>query len=158
MSGYLYFPNNLKDIKDHIQAYMIICKIFLQLKVTVFKENLNLQLPLIFYSSAVFIFETVFISEQIAENSIGALQEIFHQNKFITSLNVNVFSYMILQFKLSLENFIIILYDFKNTVARQFYFEKPQFVPQKLEMKLKHVKIKHSVSSPLKSKGRPFFS
>ena len=56
-----------------------------------------------------FIFETVFISEQIAENSIGALQEIFHQNKFITSLNVNVFSYMILQFKLSLENFIIIL-------------------------------------------------
>ena len=42
MSGYLYFPNNLKDIKDYVSAYMIICKIFLQLIVTVFKENLNL--------------------------------------------------------------------------------------------------------------------
>ena len=52
---------------------MIICKIFLQLMVTVFKENLNLQLPLIFYSSVMFIFETVFISEKIAENSFGAL-------------------------------------------------------------------------------------
>ena len=28
MRGYLYFPNNLKDIKGHIYAYMIICKIF----------------------------------------------------------------------------------------------------------------------------------
>ena len=27
MSGYLNFPNNLKDIKDH-KAYMIICEIF----------------------------------------------------------------------------------------------------------------------------------
>ena len=23
MSGYLYFPNNLKDLKDHIKANMI---------------------------------------------------------------------------------------------------------------------------------------
>ena len=41
MSGYLYFPNNLKDVKD-IQAYMIPYKIVLQLIVTVFKENVNL--------------------------------------------------------------------------------------------------------------------
>ena len=51
MSGYLYFPNNLKDIENHIQAYMIIYKIFFQLMGTVVKENLNLQLPPIFYSS-----------------------------------------------------------------------------------------------------------
>ena len=42
MSGYLYFPNNLKDIKGHIMADMISCKIFFQLMVTVFKEKLNL--------------------------------------------------------------------------------------------------------------------
>ena len=65
---------------------MVISRIFLQLMVTVFKENLNLQLPLIFCSSVRFIFVTVFISEQIAENSFGALQEI--SDKFITKLNV----------------------------------------------------------------------
>ena len=37
MSGYLYFLNNLKGIKEHFKF-----KIFLQLIVTVFKENLNL--------------------------------------------------------------------------------------------------------------------
>ena len=79
MSDYLYFPNNLKDIKYHIQAYMISGKIFFQLMVTVFKENLNLQLRLIFYSSIRFVFETVFISEQIAENRFGALLEISYK-------------------------------------------------------------------------------
>ena len=59
--------------KDLIWVYMIICKIFFQLMVIVFKENLNLQLPLIFYSSVMFTFETVFISEQIAENRFGEL-------------------------------------------------------------------------------------
>ena len=96
MSGYLYFPNNLKDIKDHIQADMISCKIFFQLMVTVFKEKLNLQLPLIFYSSIRFVFEKAFISEQIAENRFGALLEI--SDKFTTKFNV--FGYMILQFRL----------------------------------------------------------
>ena len=38
MSDYLYFPNNLKDVKDYIQADMISCKIFFELMVTVFKE------------------------------------------------------------------------------------------------------------------------
>ena len=40
---------------------------------TAFKEDLNLWLHLIFYSSVMFIFEAVFISEQIAENRFGAL-------------------------------------------------------------------------------------
>ena len=45
-------------------------------------------MPLLFYSSVVFIFETVFTQEKIAENSFGDLQEIFHQDKFINKLNV----------------------------------------------------------------------
>ena len=92
MSGYLNFTNNLKDIKVHIQADMVSCKIFFQLMLTVFKEKLSLQLLLIFYSSIRFLFETAFISEQIAENRFGALLEI--SEKFITK--VNVFSYRIL--------------------------------------------------------------
>ena len=43
-----------------------------------------------------FVFETAFISEQIVENKFGALLEIC--DKFITKFNV--FSYMILQFRL----------------------------------------------------------
>ena len=43
---------------------------------TVFKEKLNLKLPVIFNSSIRFVFEIAFISEQIAENSFGALLEI----------------------------------------------------------------------------------
>ena len=96
MSGYLQFFNNLKDIKDLIQADMISCKIFFQLMVTVFKEKLNLQLPLIFYSSIRFVLETAFISEQVAENRCGTLLEI--SDKFITKFNI--FSYLILQFRL----------------------------------------------------------
>ena len=64
--------------------------------VTVFKEKLNLYLPIIFYSRIKFVFETAFISEQIAGNRFGALLEII--DKFITKFNV--FSYMILQFRL----------------------------------------------------------
>ena len=41
--------------------------------VTVFKENLNLQLPLIFYSSIMFVFETVFISEQNGREQFWSL-------------------------------------------------------------------------------------
>ena len=75
---------------------MISYKIFFQLMVTVFKENLNLLLPIIFYSSIRFVFETVFISEQIAENRVGASLEI--SDKFITKFDV--FNYMVLQFRL----------------------------------------------------------
>ena len=64
--------------------------------VTLFKEKLSILQSLIFYSSIRFIFETAFISEQIAENRFGALLEI--SDKFITKFNV--FSCMILQFRL----------------------------------------------------------
>ena len=30
MSDYLYFPNNLKEIKGYIKDYTVRCKIFLQ--------------------------------------------------------------------------------------------------------------------------------
>ena len=49
-----------------------------------------------FYISIRFVFETVFFSQQIAENSFGSLLEI--SENFITKLNV--FSNMILQFRL----------------------------------------------------------
>ena len=66
--------------------------------VTVFKENLNLYLLFIFYSRIRFVFQTVFTSEQIAENRFGDLLEI--SDKFIT--NLNVFSYLVLQFRLKI--------------------------------------------------------
>ena len=49
--------------------------------VTVLKENLNLQLPIIFYSSTMLVFETVFISEQIAENRFAVLLLLEISNK-----------------------------------------------------------------------------
>ena len=54
--------------------------------VTLLKENLNLYLPLSFYSRVMFVFETVFISEKIAEYNFGALLEI--NVKFVTKVNV----------------------------------------------------------------------
>ena len=117
MKGYLHFSNNLKDIKYHIQADMISCKIFFQLMVTVFKEKLNLQLPLIFYSSIRFVFETAFISEQSAENRFRGLIEI--SDKFIAKFNV--FSYMILHVRLKTVWKISKPYCMTlKTVARQF--------------------------------------
>ena len=138
MSSYSYFPNNLKDIKDHIQADIISCKIFFQLIVTVFKEKLNLQLPLIFYSSIRFILETAFISEQIAENRFGALLEI--SDKFITKFNV--FSYKILQFRLKTVWKISKRYFMAlKTVARQFWLKGHSLTTKVREEK-------HSASSP----------
>ena len=121
MSGYLYFPNNFKDIKDHIQADMISCKIFFQLMVTVFREKLNLQLLLIFYSSIRFVFETTSISDQIAESlelwRCGGLLEI--SDKLITRFNV--FGCMILQFRLKTVRKISKPYCMTlKTVFRQF--------------------------------------
>ena len=148
MSGYLYFPNNLKDIKYNIQADMISCKIFLQLMVTVFKEILNLQLALIFQSSIRFVFETAFTSEKIAENKFGALLEI--SDKFITKFNV--FSYMILQFRLKTVWKISKPYCMTlKTVARQFCLKVHSLDHKSwdelLEME-KDLKIKDSASSP----------
>ena len=132
--------------------------------VTVFKEKLNLQLPLIFYSSIRFVFETVFISEQIAENRFGALLEI--SDKFI--IKFNVFSYMILQFRLKTVLKILKPYymTFK-TVARQFCLGGDSLYhkirDELLEMG-KDLKIKHSVFSipppppfPPTEYGRFFF-
>ena len=42
----------------------------------VFREKLHLKLPLIFYSTIKFVFETAFTFEQIPENRFGALLEI----------------------------------------------------------------------------------
>ena len=115
--GFLYLPNKLKDINDHIQANLISCTIFFQLMVTAVKEKLNLQLPHIFYSRIRFVFETTFISEQIADNRFGALLEI--SDKFITKFNV--FSCMILQFRLKTVWKISKPYCMTlKTVARQF--------------------------------------
>ena len=60
--------------------------------VTVFKENLNFQLPVTFYRSIKRVFETVFFSEQIAEDWFTTLLEI--RDKFISS------GFLILQFRL----------------------------------------------------------
>ena len=75
---------------------MLSCKIFFQLMVTAFKANLNLQLPFTFFRGVMLVFKTVFISENIVEYWFEALFEI--SDKFITKLNV--FSYMILRFRL----------------------------------------------------------
>ena len=73
MSCYLYFTNNLKRHKrPYIGLYDNLQKLS-PINGNSFKENLYFQLPLIFYSSVTFIFETVFFSELIAGNSFGAL-------------------------------------------------------------------------------------
>ena len=61
-----------------------------------FQRKTKLIATLIFYSSIRFVFQTEFISEQIAEKRFGDLLEI--SNKFISKFNV--FSYIILQFRL----------------------------------------------------------
>ena len=64
--------------------------------VTVFIENLNLKLPLIFYRSIRLALEKVVISEQIAQNRFGALLEI--SDKSVSKFNV--ISYKVLKFRL----------------------------------------------------------
>ena len=82
--------------------------------VTVFKEDLNLELPITFYRSIRwFVFERGFVSEPLAENRLGSLLEII--DKFIT--NLNAFSHdFAIHAKNSLGSFITILYDFINTI------------------------------------------
>ena len=89
---------------------MISCKIALQLKVTVSKENMNLYLPLSFYCCFLFVTEAAFISEQFTECRFGALLEI--SDKFSSKLNI--FSCMIWQCWFNLESFAAILYDFEK--------------------------------------------
>ena len=63
MGDYLYFPNNLKDIKDW--------NIF-TIKGNSFQRKPEPELSLSFYSSLLFVIEAVFISEQITVCRIGA--------------------------------------------------------------------------------------
>ena len=107
---------------------MINCKLFSQLMVTVIKENLNLQLTLLFCSSITFVIEIVFISEQVTEYRFRALLQI--SDKFITILNV--FSCMILQFRFtSLDNFVTILHESEERSGQVILLNRPQFLPQK---------------------------
>ena len=103
---------------------MISCKTFFQLMVTVFKEKLNLQLPLTFYSSIRFVLETAFISDRIAENGFGALFQI--SNKFITKFKI--FSYMILQLRYKTDQKIYCMT--LKTVARQFCLKGHSLYPK----------------------------
>ena len=81
------------DINDHIQNYIISCKIFSQQKVTVSKDNMNLWLRLSLYSSHLFINEAISISEKNSECRFGALLEISD----IFSSKLNFVSYIVLQ-------------------------------------------------------------
>ena len=76
MSSYLYFPNNLRDIKDNIDTYVISCKIFFQENVTISSKNMNLYLFLSFCSGIMFVTETVFILKQITDEKFEELLEI----------------------------------------------------------------------------------
>ena len=65
-------PNNFKDIKEHIYAYLIICKIFSPVKGNSFQRKPKLIATPYILQYVIFIFKTVFISEQIEEGSFGA--------------------------------------------------------------------------------------
>ena len=83
--------------------------------VTVFKENLNLQLPLIFYNSIRFLFDDLF-QNKLQRTGLGRCQRLV---TFIAKFNV--FSYMILQFRLKKVWKISKPYCMTlKTVARQF--------------------------------------
>ena len=115
-------------------------------------QKLNVQLPIIFYSSIKFVIETAFISKQIAENRFGALLEII--KKFII-----VFSYMILQFRLKTSGNVSKSYCLTlKTVAWQYFLKgTTKFRDELLEVG-KDLKIKHSVSSPPYEVWGNFFS
>ena len=91
MNDYFYFPNNLKNIKNHIKLQNIF-----PINGNSFQRKPKLIVALLFYSNIRFVFETAFILEQIAENRFGFLLDI--SDKFTKKLNV--FSYMILHFRL----------------------------------------------------------
>ena len=97
MSGYLYFPNNLKDVKRLCIGWYDKLQNLFPVNGNSSQRKNKLIATLIFYSSMKFVFETAFISEQNVEKKFGALLEIC--DKFITKFNV--FSYMILRFRLS---------------------------------------------------------
>ena len=83
---------------------MISCKTFFQLTVAALKENLNLQLPLRFYISAMFLFERAFVSEQIAEYRLEISDRFI--TKWFCSSGLKQFGKF---------QYWTILYDFKKT-------------------------------------------
>ena len=95
MSGYCYFPNNLKHKILYIGLYDKLQNLF-PINGESFQRKPKLIATLIFYSCIRFVFETIFFSEKIAEKNFGALLEI--SDKFITKFKV--FSHIILQFRL----------------------------------------------------------
>ena len=154
MSGYLYFTNNLKDI-DHIQAYMISSNTFFPINGNSFQRKRKFIATLhILQQYQVCIRNS--ISEQIAENRFRALLEI--SNKFITKFNV--FSYMVLQFKLKTVWKILKPYCVTLETGQLVLLERSQFVPQKLGMKRfeigKDMKIRQCLLSPYKVWGNFF--
>ena len=72
IGGYSYFPNNSKDIKDHIWAYEISSKILFQLKIKIIATSFILII--------MFVIEMVFVLEKITDGRFGDLLEII--NKF----------------------------------------------------------------------------
>ena len=54
---------------------------------------MNLSLPLLFFTSLLFIIEALFISQQITEIMFEGLLKISHEFSF----KLNIFSYIILQ-------------------------------------------------------------
>ena len=112
--SYLYFSNNLKDIKTpYIGLYDKFQNLFLISGNSFQREHKFIAISLFLCSSIMFLFETLIISNQISE-----ILEPFSDIFIITR---NVFSYLIdflVQTKKSLENFITIMHDVKNTLAR----------------------------------------
>ena len=70
MIGCFYFPNNLKYINDGVVGYILSYQIFFWWKLKDFKENMDLLLPLPFYSTVSFVIVTVFISEKILSTGL----------------------------------------------------------------------------------------
>ena len=113
MSGCLYLPKNLKDIKGHINNYITSCKTFFQRRNS-FEFS---KQPLSFYCSVLFATEAVFIIEEVTKRIFGTLFEV--REKFSSSLNV--FSFLIVQWLLNiLESFIAIKSDFEKHQGNVF--------------------------------------
>ena len=78
ISGYLYFSNNLRHKRPYIGLYDNL-KNLSPINGNSFQRKPKLIPTSYILQYIIFMFKTVFILEQIAENSFGALQEITWQ-------------------------------------------------------------------------------
>ena len=102
-----------------------------------FQRKTKLIATLIFYSSIRFVFQTEFISEQIAEKRFGDLLEI--SNKFISKFNV--FSYIILQFRLKTVSKISKPYCMTlKTVTMYFWLKGHSLYPKSQGWTFRYIK------------------